>query len=217
MGVTSLALAWPGLTGANCVVQLAPDLSKISIDQLDLKKTKVVLVTNYGEMTVAFYPEKAPETVKNFLKLAKDGFYDGTKFHRVIRNFMVQGGDPFTKDDSMQARWGQGDPGYKLKAEFNDTKHTRGVLSMARSRDPNSAGSQFFVVHAEHAPHLDGQYTAFGKVEEGLEVLDDIASVDCSFGGGGEKSTPKERIEIVRIWLRERQVRDTAEGGGAQS
>jgi len=88
---------------------------------------------------------------------------------------------------------------------------------MARSRDPNSAGSQFFVVHAEHAPHLDGQYTAFGKVEDGLEVLDEIASVDCSFGGGGEKSTPKDRIEIVRIWLRERQVRDTAEGGGAQS
>jgi peptidyl-prolyl cis-trans isomerase B (cyclophilin B) len=197
MGVTSLALAWPGLTGANCVVQLAPDLSKISIDQLDLKKTKVVLVTNYGEMTVAFYPEKAPETVKNFLKLAKDGFYDGTKFHRVIRNFMVQGGDPFTKDDSMQARWGQGDPGYKLKAEFNDTKHTRGVLSMARSQDPNSAGCQFFVCHAE-APHLDNQYTAFAALESGLDTLDKIANVQC---GGPERSTPLQPVKLEQAIL----------------
>lgn len=191
-GVVSLALSWPGMTGANCVVQLAPDLSKIAIDQLDLAKTKVVLVTNFGDLTIAFYPDKAPETVKNFLKLAKDGFYDGTKFHRVIRNFMVQGGDPLTKDDAMQARWGTGDPGYKIKAEFNDTKHTRGVLSMARSADPNSAGSQFFICHAD-AAHLDNQYTAFAALESGLDVLDKIANVQC---GGPERSTPLQPIRL---------------------
>jgi peptidyl-prolyl cis-trans isomerase B (cyclophilin B) len=192
MGVVTIAISWPDMTGANCVVQIAPDLSKISIDQLDLKKTKVVLVTNYGEMTIAFYADKAPETVKNFLKLAKDGFYDGTKFHRVIRNFMVQGGDPLTKNDDQQARWGTGDPGYKVKAEFNDTKHTRGTLSMARSADPDSAGSQFFVCHAD-AAHLDNQYTAFGALESGLDVLDKIANVQC---GGNERSTPLQPVKL---------------------
>ncbi len=192
MGVTSIAIAWPSLKGANCVVQLAPDLSKIQVDQLDLAKTKVVLVTNFGEMTIAFYPDKAPETVKNFIELAKQGFYDGTKFHRVIRNFMIQGGDPNTKDDSKQALWGQGDPGYKIKAEFNDTKHTRGVLSMARSADPNSAGCQFFVCHAT-AEHLDNQYTAFGALESGLDVLDKIANLQC---GGPERSTPLQPVKL---------------------
>ncbi|MGE3174710.1 MAG: peptidylprolyl isomerase [Planctomycetota bacterium] len=189
-GTVHLALQWPGLTGANCVVKVAPDLGGIALDDLDLAKTKVVLVTNYGEMTVAFYPDKAPNTVKNFIKLAKDGFYDGTKFHRVIRNFMIQGGDPLTKDDNMAARWGTGDPGYKINAEFNDTKHTRGVLSMARSSDPNSAGSQFFIVHADSS-HLDNQYTAFGALEAGLDTLDKIASVPC---GGPQRSAPIQPV-----------------------
>jgi peptidyl-prolyl cis-trans isomerase B (cyclophilin B) len=112
---------------------------------------------------------------------------------------------------------GTGGPGYQLPAEFNDVPHTRGVLSMARARDPNSAGSQFFIVHGDQASFLDGQYTVFGKVEEGLDVLDAIASVECDFGSSGERSKPKERVEIRGVELRPRQVRETAptqqEGG----
>jgi peptidyl-prolyl cis-trans isomerase B (cyclophilin B) len=185
-GLVHIALQWPGLTGANCVVQLAPDLSKVDLVALDLAKTRVVLVTNFGEMTIAFHPDRAPETVKNFVKLAKDGFFDGTKFHRVIRNFMIQGGDPLTKDDKAQERWGTGDPGYKIRGEVNSTKHVRGVLSMANSGSPDTAGSQFFICHRD-APHLDSGYTAFAALENGLDVLDKIASVPC---GGPERSRP---------------------------
>ena len=195
--VVSIALAWPGLKGANCVVQVAPDVSKIDIEQLDLARTKVVLVTNFGSMTVAFYPDKAPVTVKNFVKLAKDGFFDGTKFHRVIRNFMIQGGDPLTKDDSKQARWGTGDPGYKIKGEVNDTKHVRGVLSMANSGSPDTAGSQFFICHAD-APHLNQGYTAFAALESGLDTLDKIANVPC---GGPERSSPMQPVKLEQAIL----------------
>ncbi len=185
-----LALQWPGLNGANCVVQVAPDLSKVAIEDLDLAKTKVVLVTNFGDMTLAFYPERAPETVKNFVKLAKEGFYDGTKFHRVIRNFMIQGGDPKTKDDSKEAEWGTGDPGYKIKGEVNETKHVRGTISMANSGSPDTAGSQFFICHVD-TPHLNTGYTAFGGLESGLDVLDKIANLPC---GGPQKSSPMQRV-----------------------
>lgn len=187
-----LALQWPGFNGANCVVKIAPDLSKINVDDLDLSQTKVVLVTNLGEMTLAFYPDKAPNTVKNFVKLAKDGFFDGTKFHRVIRNFMIQGGDPLTKDDSMVARWGTGDPGYKIKGEVNDTMHVRGVISMANSGSPDTAGSQFFICHAD-APHLNQGYTAFGALESGLDTLDRIANVPC---GGPQRSAPIDPVVL---------------------
>jgi peptidyl-prolyl cis-trans isomerase B (cyclophilin B) len=187
-----LALQWPGMTGANCVVKIAPDLAKVSIDDLDLAKTKVVLVTNLGDLTLAFYPDKAPETVKNFVKLAKEGFYDGTKFHRVIRGFMIQGGDPLTKDDTQEARWGTGGPGYNIKGEVNDTKHVRGVISMANSGSPDTAASQFFICHAD-APHLNAGYTAFGALEAGLDTLDKIANVPC---GGPQKSSPLQRIVL---------------------
>ncbi|MCA8975383.1 MAG: peptidylprolyl isomerase [Planctomycetes bacterium] len=146
-----------------------------------MSKTRVVLVTNHGEMTLSFRPDKAPNHVANFLKLCKQGFYDGTKFHRVIRNFMIQGGDPNTKDDDKQHLWGQGGPGWNVNAEFNDIKHVRGVLSMARSTDPNSAGSQFYIVHKD-APHLDNQYTAFGNLESGADVLDSIANTKTGRG-----------------------------------
>lgn len=189
----------------------------IDLDTADPSKVEAVLVTSKGTMVVTFFPEKAPGHVHNFLKLSQQGFYDGLAFHRVIRNFMVQGGCPNTKKGATGQPGTGRPPGPGLRAEFNDIPHTRGILSMARSRDPNSAGSQFFVVHAEHAPHLDNQYTVFGKVEEGLEVLDDIASVECLHGPGGERSTPKERIELVRVELRERQQRETAQDGGAQS
>jgi peptidyl-prolyl cis-trans isomerase B (cyclophilin B) len=188
----------------------------IDLQTADLSQLEAVLVTSKGEMVVTFFADKAPGHVQNFLSLSQQGFYDGLAFHRVIRNFMIQGGCPNTRAGAT-GQPGTGRPeGVSLRAEFHDEPHTRGVLSMARSRDPNSAGSQFFIVHAEHAPHLDGQYTAFGRVEEGLDVLDEIASVECSFGPGGERSTPKERIEIERVEIRARQERN-AQGGEAES
>ena len=108
-----------------------------------------VIKTSLGEMVVAFWPDVAPKTVDNFKSLAQKGFYDGTCFHRIVKGFMIQGGDPLTKDPAEEHRWGTGDPGYKVKAEFNAKPHVRGVLSMARSQDPNSAGSQFFICLAD--------------------------------------------------------------------
>src|SRR3954447_10166988 len=122
-----------------------------------------VIKTSEGEMVAELWSDVAPNTVENFKKLAKQGFYDGTAFHRVIKGFMIQGGDPLTKDESKQSRWGTGDPGYKIKAEFNNKSHTRGVLSMARSQDPDSAGRQFFICHGD-PKFLDHQYTGFGKL-----------------------------------------------------
>jgi len=181
-----VAVSWKGQVGVDCTFKVAPDSSNVKLEALDLAKTQVILVTNYGEMKLAFRPDKAPRHVENFVKLCLDGFYDGTKFHRVIRNFMIQGGCPNTKDDSKKALWGSGGPGYKIDAEFNDLRHLKGTLSMARTSDPNSAGSGFFVVHKE-AKHLDNQYTAFGNLVEGVDVLDAIANVQV---GGPQKSTP---------------------------
>jgi len=134
-----------------------------------------VITTTEGTMVVEFWPDVAPKHVENYKKLAKSGFYDGTAFHRVIKGFMIQGGDPLTKDDSKQAMWGTGGPGWKVDAEFNNKPHERGVLSMARSQDPNSAGSQFFICH-DNARFLDGKYTAFGKLIKGDDVLQKINS-----------------------------------------
>src|SRR5450756_187486 len=120
-----------------------------------------IIKTTEGDIVVEFWTDAAPKTIENFKTLAKAGFYDGTAFHRVIKGFMIQGGDPLTKDESQKSRWGTGDPGYKIPAEFNKKSHERGVLSMARGPDPDSAGSQFFICHG--APKsLNGQYTAFG-------------------------------------------------------
>jgi cyclophilin family peptidyl-prolyl cis-trans isomerase len=134
-----------------------------------------VLQTNHGRIVLRFFEDKAPQHVKSFKDLARSGFYDGTKFHRVIPNFMIQGGDPNSKSDD-RSRHGTGGPGYQLKAEFNDVKHVRGILSAARSGNPDSAGSQFFLMHAA-APHLDRQYTAYGEIVEGLDVLDKIVAL----------------------------------------
>ena len=137
--------------------------------------TKAIIeMENGGTMTLELYPETAPITVANFVKLAKEGFYNGLIFHRIIAGFMIQGGDP--------QGTGMGGPGYQIKGECasngvkNPLKHTRGVISMARSQHPDSAGSQFFIMHA-NAPHLDGQYAAFGKLTDGFDVLDRIAGV----------------------------------------
>ena len=133
-----------------------------------------VIETKFGNIELEFFQDKAPGHVKNFKTLAKTGFYNGTLFHRVIPGFMIQGGDPNSKK-SDRSMHGMGGPGYSIKAEFNATKHARGILSMARSQDPNSAGSQFFIV-VKDANFLDGQYTAFGKVTKGMEVADKIVS-----------------------------------------
>ncbi|SRR5258708_427897 len=157
-----------------------------------------IIKTDQGELTIAFWPDVAPKTVENFKKLAKSNFYDGTAFHRIVKGFMIQGGDPLTKDDKAEGRWGTGDPGYKVKAEFNKKPHVRGVISMARSAHPDSAGSQFFICLAD-AKFLDGQYTAFGEVIKGDEVLGKLGDTPTTFGGGGEKSRPLSRVNVESI------------------
>lgn len=138
-------------------------------------KEVAIIKTSAGDMVIEFWTDAAPETIKNFKKLAQQGFYDGTLFHRVIKGFMIQGGDPLTKDASAEDRWGTGGPGYMVKAEFNDHPHVRGVISMARSSDPNSAGSQFFICHGTES-FLDHNYTTFGKLIKGDDVLEKIAT-----------------------------------------
>ena len=158
---------------------------------------QAVIKTAYGEMTLAFWPDVAPKTVENFKKLAREGFYDGTAFHRIIKGFMIQGGCPNTKEGA-HGMPGTGDPGYKVKAEFNAKSHVRGVISMARAASPDSAGCQFFICHGD-AKFLDKQYTAFGELVGGDDVLERIATVPTKSGGGGEKSTPIDRVEVKSI------------------
>jgi peptidyl-prolyl cis-trans isomerase B (cyclophilin B) len=153
-----------------------------------------VIKTTEGEMVAEFWPDVAPKTVENFKKLASEGFYDGTAFHRIIKGFMIQGGDPLSKTDDP--RVGTGGPGYQIKAEFNNKKHLRGVLSMARSNDPNSAGSQFFICHGDPS-FLDGQYTTFGKLLKGDDVLEKIATTPTSPGDKPKKRMGVESIKIV--------------------
>ena len=136
---------------------------------------EVTIKTNFGSIKFNLLPELAPETVRNFSKLAKSGFYNETLFHRVIPGFMIQGGDPNTKSPDKSV-WGQGGPGYNLKAEFNSRSHLRGIVSMARATDPDSAGSQFFIITSD-STFLDKQYTVFGEVTEGMEVADKIVNL----------------------------------------
>lgn len=157
-----------------------------------------VIKTNLGEMMIAFWPDVAPNTVENFKKLARAGFYDGTAFHRIVKDFMIQGGDPLSKTDHRDV--GTGGPGYTINAEFNTKPHVRGVISMARAQDPNSAGSQFFIC-LDEATFLDGQYTAFGQLLQGDDVLGKIGDTPVTTGPGGEESKPTRRIvvETIRI------------------
>lgn len=156
-------------------------------------KTAIIEMENGKTMTLELYPEIAPITVENFEKLANEGFYDGLIFHRVIENFMIQGGDP--------EGTGCGGPGYSIKGEFasngvkNDLKHTRGVISMARSMMPDSAGSQFFIMHKD-APHLDGQYAAFGKLTDGFDVLDEIATCRT---GRADRPYEEQKMKSIRV------------------
>lgn len=154
-----------------------------------MSETKAVIETKFGNIELNFFPEVAPGHVNNFVELAKKGFYDGSIFHRVIPGFMVQGGDPNSKNPD-KSKHGMGGPGYAIKSEFNEKPHKRGILSMARSANPDSAGSQFFICVAD-APFLDRQYTAFGEVVSGMEVADRIVSQPKD-----RMDNPNERIEM---------------------
>jgi peptidyl-prolyl cis-trans isomerase B (cyclophilin B) len=167
-------------------------------DTKPMSNEVAIIKTTEGDMTVEFWTDVAPKTVENFKKLAKEGFYNGTCFHRIIKGFMIQGGDPLTKDAKKESSWGTGDPGYKIKAEFNAKSHQRGVLSMARSNDPDSAGSQFFICLGD-ASFLDGKYTAFGHVIKGDDVLGKIGDTPVTRGNGGEPSKPTKRVEVTSI------------------
>ena len=152
----------------------------------------VNIETKLGNISFKLLPELAPETVRNFEKLAKDGFYDGTLFHRVIPGFMIQGGDPNTKTDN-KGSWGMGGPGYSIKAEFNSRSHLRGIVSMARSQDPDSAGSQFFIVTSDSV-FLDRQYTVFGEVIQGMDVADKIVNLDRD-----SSDCPLEKATMIHV------------------
>ena len=154
-----------------------------------LSETKAIIETKFGNMELRFFPEVAPNHVNNFIELAKKGFYDGTTFHRVIPGFMIQGGDPNSKSPDRSSH-GMGGPGYTLKAEFNEKPHKRGVLSMARSGHPDSAGSQFFICVAD-ASFLDKKYSVFGEVVSGMDVADKIVNQRRD-----QKDNPMERIEV---------------------
>jgi peptidyl-prolyl cis-trans isomerase B (cyclophilin B) len=157
----------------------------------DSKAPHVLVKTKFGEMDIVLFPDLAPKHVESFLKLVKSGFYNGTIFHRIIPGFMIQGGDPLTKDPANRSRYGTGGPGYTVPAEFNKVPHEKGILSAARTADPNSAGSQFFIV-VDKAPHLDGQYTVFGEIVKGLDVAETIVSQPRDL-----KDNPLERIEMT--------------------
>lgn len=161
------------------------------------KEEVAVIKTRHGDMVIKFFPEVAPKHVESFKKLTKDGFYDGTAFHRVIPGFMIQGGDPNSKDPDARHLHGTGGPGYHLPAEFNNRSHKRGIVSMARAQDPNSAGSQFFICVSD-ATFLDGQYTVFGEVIEGMDVADKIVAEPRD-----ARDNPNERVEM-KVSLEER-------------
>ena len=159
----------------------------------------VIIKTNFGSIKFSLLPELAPETVRNFVTLAKKGFYDGTLFHRVIPGFMIQGGDPNTKDPNKKSQWGMGGPGHNIKAEFSSRSHLEGIVSMARAADPDSAGSQFFIVTSDNnTESLDRQYTVFGEVTEGIDVAHKIENLprdgnDC----------PKQEAKMLEVTISE--------------
>jgi peptidyl-prolyl cis-trans isomerase B (cyclophilin B) len=152
---------------------------------------RVLLKTKFGDMEIVLFPDLAPKHVESFLKLANSGFYNGTIFHRILPGFMIQGGDPLTKDPANRNKYGTGGPGYTVPAEFSKVVHEKGILSAARTQDPNSAGSQFFIM-VDKAPHLDGQYTVFGEVVKGVDVAETIVNQPRDL-----RDNPVERIEMT--------------------
>ena len=161
-----------------------------------------ILKTSLGNITIEFFPEAAPKHVNNFLNLSKTGFYDGTIFHRIVKDFVIQGGDPTTKNTTQKDRWGTGGPGYTIDAEFNDIPHERGIISMARTGDPNSAGSQFFIV-TKDARFLDNQYTVFGRVIDGMEIVDKIE--DLTTNQSSDQPIDFEKAKIQKVMIEQRK------------
>jgi len=186
----SLGRIWIWLVIAG-VMLLAAESGRVQAQTASEKAPRAIIETKFGSMELRFFPDKAPKHVENFMKLAKSGFYDKTIFHRVIPGFMIQGGDPNTKDAKDKSKYGMGGPGHNVKAEFNDRPHVRGAVSMARSSDPDSAGSQFFIV-VKDSPYLNGKYTVFGEVVKGMEVADKIVSQPRD-----ARDNPLERIEMT--------------------
>jgi peptidyl-prolyl cis-trans isomerase B (cyclophilin B) len=191
--LTGLALA---VACAQQTAFAADDATQPPANPADTNEVAVITTTE-GTIAIEFWTDAAPKTIANFKKLARSGFYDGTCFHRVMPNFMIQGGDPNSKDASNEGSWGQGGPGYNVDAEFNDHLHVRGVISMARSRDPNSAGSQFFICQVAY-PSLDHKYTSFGKLIKGSDVLDKIATTPTHTTGMAA-NIPDKRMGIISI------------------
>jgi peptidyl-prolyl cis-trans isomerase B (cyclophilin B) len=198
---TSLLCAAALLVTAAGVAQTAKKgKKKMTPAPRDYANTLATLQTDMGDITIKFFYDKAPKHVENFIDLSSRGYYDGTMFHRVIPGFMIQGGDPFTKNaEDATHQYGTGGNGNnRLKAEFNDVSHKRGVVSMARATDPNSASSQFFIV-VKDAPNLDGQYSAFGEVVAGMDVADKIANVPRDL----KNDRPNTPVRIKKILLTE--------------
>lgn len=187
--IVGLVIAGMPFVSLGLSVVLAADTAK-DAQEGEAKSTQVVITTKFGDIELELFPDIAPLHVENFVKLAKSGFYDGTIFHRVIPGFMIQGGDPTTKDPAKKHAYGTGGPGHTVKAEFSDTPHKRGILSMARAQDPNSAGSQFFIV-VEDSRFLDNKYTAFGRVTKGIGVADKIVKQ-----AKDPRDNPLERVEM---------------------
>jgi peptidyl-prolyl cis-trans isomerase B (cyclophilin B) len=176
----------------------AADEKKAENPTMNASNEVAVIKTSEGDMVVQFWNDAAPNTIENFKKLARSGFYDRTIFHRIVKGFMIQGGDPNSKDAGKESSYGEGGPGYKIKAEFNDHSHERGIISMARSSDPDSAGSQFFICLAP-VPRLDHQYTTFGKLIKGDDVLEKIGDTPATRNSAGEMSKPTKRVVIESI------------------
>jgi peptidyl-prolyl cis-trans isomerase B (cyclophilin B) len=177
---------------------LAAEEKKEDKKTMNSSNEVAVIKTSEGEMVVQFWTDAAPNTIDNFKKLARQGFYDGTIFHRIVKDFMIQGGDPNSKDPAKENSYGEGGPGYNIKAEFNDHGHDRGVISMARGPDPDSAGSQFFICLAS-VHRLDHQYTTFGKLIKGDDVLEKIGETPVTKNSMGEPSKPTKRVVIESI------------------
>src|SRR5215216_3226265 len=190
----SLILAFILLTSA----VFAADEKKEEKTPMNSQNEVAVIKTTEGDMVVQFWTDAAPNTIENFKKLARQGFYDGTTFHRIVKDFMIQGGDPNSKDPAKENSYGEGGPGYKINAEFNDHPHDRGVISMARGPDPDSAGSQFFICLAP-VHRLDHQYTTFGKLIKGEDVLAKIGETPVAKNSRGEQSQPTKRVVIQSV------------------
>ncbi len=182
-------------TASETTTDLLKNSTETSMPKTETAKVSntVIFKTSMGEIEILLSPEKAPKTVENFRKLTQSGFYNATKFHRVIKDFMIQGGDPFSKDNDAQARWGTGGPGYQFADEINDQKLIQGVLAMANA-GPNTNGSQFFIVTAKATPWLDGRHTVFGRVVNGMDVVNKIGVVPT-----GQNDVPKIPVVVESI------------------